>query len=103
MLLSIPYVVEDVVLSYQPSTVPKSMISANLIDEILPHCETYSFPGGMPFVPDKVELSQTTKHCDHSDSVRLCVLDKNRLHYKVFSVPNSVSGLITMDDDVSMT
>jgi len=54
-------------------------------------------------VPDKVELSHRTKYRDQSGSVRLCVLDKNRLHYKVFTMPDYVSGPAAMDDDVSMT
>ena len=103
MLLSIPYQVEDVVLSYHPSTAPKAVATAHTIDEILLHCESYSFPEGSSFVPDRFELSQRNKLCDQNDSTRLCVLDKNRLHYKIFTVPNYFSGPVAVDEDVSMT
>jgi hypothetical protein len=103
MLLSIPYQVEDVVLSYQPSLASKTVADAHSIDDILPHCEAYSFPSGSSFVPDKFELSQRNNHRNRIDSARLCFLDKNQLHYKVFAVPKYVSGPVTMDEDVSMT
>jgi hypothetical protein len=103
MLLSIPYQMDDVVLSYHPSTAPKAVATVHSIDEILPHCGKYSFPEGSSFMPDKFELSQRNKHPDQNDSTRLCVLDKNRLHYKIFTVPNYVSGPVAEDEDVSMT
>jgi hypothetical protein len=102
-LLSIPYQLEDVTLSYHPSTVYTAVTKAHSVGEILPRCQVYSFPAGMPFLPDKVELGQGTKSGDQSDSVRLCVLDKSRLHYKLFTIPNHDPGQDTIDDDVSMT
>jgi hypothetical protein len=103
VLLSIPYQVEDIVLSYHPSTAPKAVATVHSIDDILPHCESYSFPEGISFVPDKFELSQSNKRRDQKDSARLCVLDKNRLNYKIFTVSNYVSGTVVLDEDVSMT
>jgi hypothetical protein len=103
MILSIPYQVEGGILDYHPSPAPKVMTNAHSIDHMPSHCEAYSFPEGISFVPDKVELSHRTKYRDQSGSVRLCVLDKNRLHYKVFTMPDYVSGPAAMDDDVSMT
>lgn len=102
-LLSIPYQVEDGVLSYHPSTAPKAVATAHSIEEILPHCEWYSFPEGSSFVPDKFELSQSNKRRDQKDSARLCVLDKNRLNYKIFTLSNSVSEPVAADEDVPMT
>jgi hypothetical protein len=103
MLLGIPYQPEDVVLSYHPSTAPKTVATAHSIDEILPHCERYFFPEGSSFVPDKFELSQSNKRRGQEDSARLCVLDKNRLNYKIFTVSNYVSGSVAVDEDLSMT
>jgi hypothetical protein len=103
IILSIPYQVEDVVLSYHPSAAAKDLTTTHSIDELLHHCERYSFPGGSSFMPDKLELSQRNKLRDQNDSTRLCVLDKSRLHYKIFTVPKYVSGQVAVDEDVSMT
>jgi hypothetical protein len=54
-------------------------------------------------VPDKLEISQRDNSRDRNDKARLCVLDKNRLHYKVFSVPEYNYGPGVVDEDVSMT
>jgi hypothetical protein len=95
--------VEDAVLSYHPSTANSATAKAQSIDVILAQCGTYSFPEGSPFVPDKLEISQRNKSRDQNDKARLCVLDKSRLHYKVFTVPDYGYGLVVMDEDVSMT
>lgn len=103
ILLSIPYQVEDAVLSYHPSIPNTSMAKAQSIDSILALCGKYSFPEGKPFIPDKLEVSEIIKSRDQTDKARLCVLDKSRLHYKVFTVPDYNYGQVVVDEDVSMT
>ncbi len=74
----------------------------HIIDEILPHCETYSFPDGASFTPAKFEVSERNKKRDRDDSARLCVLDKGMLHYKVFTIGKATAGQAAIDEDVSM-
>jgi hypothetical protein len=95
--------VEEAVLSYHPYTPNLTTAKVQSINAILAQCGTYSFPEGSAFVPDKLEISQRNNSRDQTDKARLCVLDRNRLHYKVFTLPDYNQGQVVMDEDVSMT
>jgi hypothetical protein len=71
-------------------------------NDILAHCKEYSFPGGTSFVPEKIQVSERHNSSHQGDGNRLCVLSKDRLHYKVFTIPAAALGDITLDEDTSM-
>lgn len=102
-MLSIPCQVEDSILSYHSSTASGTSASPHDIIEILPHCKEYYFPEAKLFIPDSFKLSESSIGRQRRNATRICVLDKTRLRYKFFKVPDLPFQQLNAEEDISMS
>jgi len=69
---------------------------------------TYTFPGSGSFVPDELSIGEQNRKRSEEGGARICVLDKGRMQYRVFTMKDK--ALVATgdkdddgDEDVQMT
>jgi len=104
-LIAIPYAARDSGIPYTafpPGAAKASQANASSSGDVLSRCAKYVFPNDSSFVPDKLEIRGINDAGRDRDPARLCVLGKDRLHYKVFVIPDTRLGLARAGEDVLM-
>lgn len=66
----------------------------------------YKIPGEGSFLPERIEIRHQTSR-SRKDSIRIVVLGEDKMHYKVFKLPESASSRKEKgndsEDDISMS
>ncbi|TVY29164.1 Anaphase-promoting complex subunit [Lachnellula hyalina] len=101
-LLSIP---SDAISNYTPyakHSPPRPAICSN--DDVVSRFSRFELPGTSAFIPERLEIRRQSNK-DDKDSIRIAVLGKDRLHYKVFKIPgpDSTRRAVEADEDIPMS
>jgi hypothetical protein len=94
-LFSIPYSASSPFLSYEEDRRPSGYRLSDLRQRI----STYTFPGSSSFVPGKLSIGEQNRKRGDDGGARICVLDKTRMQYRVFTFKNKALLEDGEDDD----